>query len=176
MSAMPENIIAVNIGSYGKYRDGAFAHLEKIGIRNLEIPAPAPDQVDAVRERLREHGLRATSLLCPCDLAEDPESMRERLEAGRAMEVPIFFISAKAGDLPKPEAYARLRARGALADEYGITLSLETHPDLGENATEARATMPPSGTRAWAGTWTRRTFTTTTRTSTRWSRRSAGGG
>src|SRR5688572_459340 len=98
---MPENIIAVNTGSYGKYRDGAFAHLERTGVRNVEIPVPARDQLDAVRARLRAHGLTATSMICPCDLAEDPESMRERLEIGREMGVPLFFISAKTGGLTK---------------------------------------------------------------------------
>ena len=138
---MPENIIAVNIGSYGKFRAGAFAHLESIGIRNVEIPVPALDQVEATRKTLADHGLTPTTLNCPCDLTQDAETMREKLEAGKALGVPIFFISAKAGDLPKPEAYRRLRARAELADEYGITLSLETHPDLGENAGEARATL-----------------------------------
>ena len=71
--------------------------------------------------------------------------MRPHLEAGRAMGVERFFISARAGDLPKPEAYRRLRARAELADAYGITLALETHPDLGENATEARATLHAVG-------------------------------
>lgn len=138
---MPQNIIAVNIGSYGPHRGIAFSHLESIGIRNVEIPVPAPDQVDDTRQRLAQHGLTATTLNCPCDLTQDAETMREKLEVGRAMGVPIFFISAKAGEMPKPEAYRRLRARAELADEYGITLSLETHPDLGENAGEARATL-----------------------------------
>src|SRR5437773_1887251 len=61
------------------------------------------------------------------------------------MDVRIFFISARAGDLPKPEAYRRLRASAELAAESGIALSLETHPDLGENATEARATLLAAG-------------------------------
>jgi len=135
------NIIAVNIGSYRKHREGAYAHLARIGVRNVEIAVPAPGQAEGVRAQLAEHGLTATSLNCPCDLSQDPETMREKLEAGQAMGVPLFFISAKAGDLPKPEAYRRLRARAELAGEYGITLSLETHPDLGENATEARATL-----------------------------------
>lgn len=135
------NIIAVNTGSYGKHREGAFPHLESIGIRNVEIPVPAEDELDSVRRRLADHGLTATSLNCPCPLDQAPESMRAHLEIGREMGVPLFFISAKAGDLPKPEAYRRLRARTELAAEYGVTLSLETHPDLGENATEARATL-----------------------------------
>ena len=138
---MPANVIAVNIGSYRKFRENAFPHLEQIGIRNVEIPVPAPEQLDTVRQRLRDHGLTATSLNCPCDLTHEPETLRERLEIGREMGVPLFFISSKAGDLPKVEAYHRLRARAELAEEYGITLSLETHLDLGENATEARATL-----------------------------------
>ncbi len=136
-----QNIIAVNIGSYRKHRERALELLPELGVRNVEIPVPAADEVDAVRQRLERNGLIATTLICPCDLTQDAETMREKLEIGRAMGVPIFFISAKAGELSKPEAYARLRARAELAEEYGITLSLETHPDLGENATEARATL-----------------------------------
>ena len=78
---------------------------------------------------------------CPCDLTQSAETMRGHLQVGRAMGVPIFFISAKAGEMPKPEAYRRLRERAELAGEYGITLALETHPDLGENTGEARATL-----------------------------------
>jgi sugar phosphate isomerase/epimerase len=136
-----QNILAVNLGSYGKHKDGAFAHLESIGIRHVEIPVPAADAVEATLTRLAKHGLSATSLNCRCDLTQEPESMRESLEIGRRMEVPIFFVSAKAGEMPKPEAYRRLRARAEIAAEYDITLSLETHPDLGENAGEARATL-----------------------------------
>jgi sugar phosphate isomerase/epimerase len=142
---MPAIVIAVNIGSYGNYREGAFAHLERIGIRNVEIPVPALDQVEATQERLRNHGLVTTTLNCPCDLTADPEGMREKLEAGRRMGLSLYFISAKIGELNKPEAYHRLRARVELAAEYGITLSLETHPALGENWTEARATLHAVG-------------------------------
>ena len=138
---MPSNTIAVNIGSYGSFRNGAFAHLERIGVRNVEIPIPTLDDVDATIERLRNHGLTATTLNCPCDLTQDAETMRDKLEAGRRMGVSLYFISGKIGDLKKPEAYQRLRERVELADEYGITLSLETHPALGENWTEARATL-----------------------------------
>jgi L-ribulose-5-phosphate 3-epimerase len=138
---MSDNIIAVNIGSYRAHRGVAFAHLQQIGIANVEIPVPKPEELDDVLATLRSHGLTATSLNCPCDLTEPLEAMEERLQIGQRMEVPLFFISAKAGDLPKPEAYGRLRERADLAERYGITLSLETHPDLGENAGEARATL-----------------------------------
>jgi len=143
---MPTNIIAVNLASYQRFGgDAAYAHLESQRVRHVEIGLPAPEEVEVVQSRLRDHGLSATSLACPCELADDPETLRPRLEVGRAMGVPLFFISAKAGDLPKPEAYRRLRRLAELADEFGITLSLETHPDLAENATEARATLHAVG-------------------------------
>lgn len=138
---MPANLIAVNIGSYRQHRERAFAHLESIGVRNVEIPVPAAGEVAAVQRRLRDHGLTATTLICPCDLSQEPECLREKLEIGQELGVATFFVSAKAGELSKVEAYARLRARCELADQYGIKLSLETHPDLAENATEARATL-----------------------------------
>lgn len=138
---MPENQIAVNVGSYRSHREAAFGHLERIGVRNVEIPVPQPEDLDAVRARLRDHGLTPTSLYCPCDLAQDAAAMSEPLQIGRALGVSLFFISPKTGDLSKPEAYTRLRERAELAGEHGVTLSLETHPELGENATEARATL-----------------------------------
>jgi sugar phosphate isomerase/epimerase len=142
---MASNLISVNLGSYGKFRENALAHLESIGVRHVEIAVPKPDQVAAMRETLRAHGLTASTMLCRCDLTLEPESLREQLQVGREMGVDIFFVSVKAGEMPKPEAYRRLRARAELAAEYGIVLSMETHPDLGENAGEARATMHAVG-------------------------------
>lgn len=138
---MSQNLIAVNIGSYRSHRSAAFGHLERIGVRHVEIPVPTAAELDGVCARLRDHGLTPSTLNCPCDLNQPLGELVERLEIGRAMGVNLFFISAKSGDLPKPEAYARLRERAEAAADYGITLSLETHPDLGENATEARATL-----------------------------------
>ncbi len=136
------DIIAVNIASYQNFQKGAYAHLQRLGVRYVEIGVPVADQVEAVRRELSSYDLSPSALVCPCDLNDaDPAAMRPHLEAGRALGVSLFFISAKAGELPKPEAYRHLRARAELADEHGITLALETHPDLAENATEARATL-----------------------------------
>jgi L-ribulose-5-phosphate 3-epimerase len=142
---MEQNLIAVNLNSYRKFRDNAFEHLAEIGVRHVEIPVPTSDDLDAAIERLRRHGLWPSSLICRCDLSLDPETMREQLSIGNAIGVELFFVSAKCGGLSKPEAYQRLRARAELADEYAITLCLETHPDLAENATEARATVHAVG-------------------------------
>ena len=136
-----KKIVAVNLASYGRYREGAFAHLARLGVRFVEISVPAADQIEATRLRLEEHGLSTLSLIHTVALTGEPETLRGPLEAARSLCAEILFVSAKAGEMPKPEAYRRLRARAELADEYGITLSLETHPDLAENATEARATL-----------------------------------
>jgi L-ribulose-5-phosphate 3-epimerase len=136
-----KHTISVNIGSYKQYRDSAFPHLESLGVRHVELPVPAPDDVASLQRRMGEHGLSARTLLCRCDLTQDPQGMIPQLEAGRAMGVSLFFISASSRDLPKPEAYRRLRARVELASDHGITLSVETHPELAQNAGEARATL-----------------------------------
>ncbi len=140
------DIIAVNLASYQSFQKGAYAHLQRLGVRYVEISVPEGDQVAAVQRELQSYDLSLSALVCPCDLGDaDPQTMRPHMEAGRALGVSLFFISAKAGDLPKPEAYRRLRARAELADAYGVTLALETHPDLAENATEARATLHAVG-------------------------------
>jgi hypothetical protein len=162
---MPADIVAVNLASYHRFQNGAYAHLQRLGVRHVEIGVPAPDRVETVQRELKEHGLSASTLMCPCDLGDaDPETMRPHLEAGRAMGVSLFFISAKgrrfaqAGSVP-PFARAG-RTRGRLRHHARA----RNPPDLAENATEARATLTPSATRACAGTWTRRTCPTTTTT------------
>jgi hypothetical protein len=43
---MPSNTIAVNLASYQQFAEGAFAHLESIGVRHVEIAVPAPDAME----------------------------------------------------------------------------------------------------------------------------------
>lgn len=142
---MPANQISVNLGSYGRYREGALDHLRSIGIRNVEIGVPAPDRAEAVARQLEEHGLTASTMIAPCDLQKEANSFEPAVRTARDLGVPILFISAKAGEMPRPEAYARLRERAQIAESYGVTLSLETHPDLAQNATIARETIAAVG-------------------------------
>lgn len=139
-----KNTISIRTeGSYGKHSANAFDHLKKIGIENVEIPAPKPDQVEATQEHLQKYGLKAATLTGRTDLSKEnvAETLRPVFESAKAMGVPIVFTSAKAGDLPKAEAYKRLREIGDLAQQYGVTVALETHPDLCENGTVALETM-----------------------------------
>ena len=137
------NVIAARPSSYGKYKENAFAHLREIGIRHVEIDAPPPDQVEKVRAHLEGFGLSATSLNGYTSL-EEPDAasaIKPALEAAQAMGVAVVFLSAKAGSAPKHVAYARLREIGELAARHGVTVAVETHPDLAENGTVALQTM-----------------------------------
>jgi sugar phosphate isomerase/epimerase len=138
---MPANLIAVNLGSYGRYRENAPAHLQSIGIRHVEIGVPAADKAASTARQLADFGLSISTMIAPCDLTKPAETFVPAARTAREMGVPILFISAKAGDLPRNQAYERLRELAQIADGQGVTLSLETHPDLAENAAVARATV-----------------------------------
>jgi sugar phosphate isomerase/epimerase len=138
---LAENIIAVNLGSYGRYRENALRHLQSIGIRHVEIPVPAPEKAPEVARELAEFGLAESTMMAPCDLTKAAETFRPYARTAQEMGVPILFISAKAGDMPRAQAYERLRELAAIAGEHEVTLSLETHPDLAENAAVARETI-----------------------------------
>jgi len=137
------NVIACRMASYGKYQDRAWSHLPQIGIRNVEMPVPAPDQRDAVKARLADHGLTATSLQAKCDIggADAAEVMTPQLEACAEFGARICFLSVKAGDTERSEVWDRLRAIGDAAAKLDVTVVMETHPDLITNGDVARETM-----------------------------------
>ena len=62
------------------------------------------------------------------------------LDAAAALGAGTLFVSVQAGELDKSVAYERLRRCGEKAAGYGITIGMETHPDLITNA--AVATRP----------------------------------
>jgi sugar phosphate isomerase/epimerase len=142
---MPANLIAVNLGSYGRYREHALEHLRSIGIHHVEIAVPAPDRAAAVARQIEEHGLKISTLIAPCDLGKEAASFEPAALTAREMGVPILFISAKAGQMPRAQAHERLRELARIADQHDVTLSLETHPDLAENATVAHETISAVG-------------------------------
>ena len=142
---MPENLIAVNLGSYGQYRVNAPEHLRSIGIRHVEIPVPTPERAATLAQQLQEAGLSVSTMIAPCDLQKAADTFTPAARTAGEMGVSILFISAKAGEMPRAQAYERLRELAGIAGDHGITLSLETHPDLAENAARARETMAAVG-------------------------------
>ena len=140
---MPANLLACRTASYGKFSDAAWAHLPTTGVSYVEINAPAPDEVDQVRTRLDRNGLKASSLQCPVEVEYDDVDARltPHLEAAAALGAGLLFVSVQAGELDKQVVYERLHRAGVKAAEYGITIGMETHPDLITNAAVALETM-----------------------------------
>ena len=137
------NIIACNLGSYLQFRAGAYPHLAQIGLTNVEIPVPAPDEVDSALAELKSHGLTATSLLGRCNVqdANVVSDFQTSLEVADKMGVRIIFVSVRADDHDRDEIYGRLRRIGENAAPFGSKVCLETHPDLAQNGDVALETM-----------------------------------
>lgn len=137
------NTIACRLASYGPHQDRAWSHLPSIGIKHVEIPVPLPEDLDAVRQRLAGHGLQATSLQGQCQIAKADivDDMRMQFYACSELGATILFLSVKAGDTPRQDVWDRLRGIGDLAATEGVTVVIETHPDLITNGDVGRATM-----------------------------------
>lgn len=138
-----DNILACNLGSYGKYQDIALEHLAGIGVKHVEVRAPQPDEVSALKSKLANHGLTATTLMaaCPCDRADLASLFEPVFEAANALGTKILFVSAKAGEERVEDVYERLRELGEKAVAAGVTVALETHPDLCDNGDKMVETM-----------------------------------
>ena len=140
---MAQTITACRTSSYGSYKALAYEHLASLGLRHVEIPMPAPEQIEATKAALARFGLTASSLHGQCDLSRpDVAKMVEaQMPAFAALGTRIMFVSAQAGETPRDTAYARLREAGDVAAQHGVTIALETHPDLITNGDIALQTM-----------------------------------
>lgn len=131
------------IYNYGKHQDEGFAHLRTLGLRYVFIPLPPLKEVDAVQKKLAANGLKTLVARGEVNLTTPNgyEGFAPQLEAAQKLGIKYIFLSPKHPNVSKEDACDRLRSAGELAKKYGITLVLETHPDLGTNADEHLATM-----------------------------------
>ncbi|MCC6445472.1 MAG: sugar phosphate isomerase/epimerase [Armatimonadetes bacterium] len=138
-----ENLLACNLGSYRQYVETAYAHLPSIGVRHIEIGLPKPEEVGGILKKLEPYGLAVSSVLARFDIANERAAAEfaPALETARALGAGVVFISVHAGELPRPVVYERLRRAGDAAREKGLTIAMETHPDLATNGTVALETM-----------------------------------
>ena len=137
------NIIAARVTCYGRFEDRAWTHLPEIGVRNIEIAVPPPDGVDALKGKLADHGLKASSLDGSCQIGREDvaETMHTQFAACQAVGVKVMFVSVQAGELDLETAYSRLRQVGDVAAQYDVTMAMETHPDMINNGDVALQTM-----------------------------------
>jgi len=117
--------------------------LPEIGVKHIFLDIPTAEEVESTKKRLTEHGLTVVVLRGHTDLSQE-SSLRE-LEAQLAicqdMGAKYMFLSPKRHGAAKETIYGRLREAGNLAQKYGITIVLETHPDLGTNGDVHLETM-----------------------------------
>ncbi len=141
------SVLACNLASYGAFSEVAYSHLSEVGIRYVEIPCPEPSGVDAVRNGLSAKGLAVSSAIIHCQMDADDVVLRftHHLDAARDLGVDLVFTSARTAELDREYVYGRLQSIGDAAAERGITVALETHPDLVTNARIGRETMAGVG-------------------------------
>jgi L-ribulose-5-phosphate 3-epimerase len=140
---MGKNVVACRAESYDPFVLLAYEHLAGLGIRHVEIPVPKAAELNAAIAELGRHGLRASSLHGECDVrrADVADQVAAQMPAFAATGARIMFVSVKAEGAPLATVYGRLREAGAVAAEAGVTIVLETHPDLVTNADVGLATM-----------------------------------
>jgi sugar phosphate isomerase/epimerase len=135
--------LACRVQSYAPFLAGAHGHLASLGIHHVEIPVPQPAEVDTVAAQLRRFELTATTLHGECDVRrpDTAAQVAAQMPALAALGARILFVSVKAEGTPLPAVYQRLKAAGEVAAQHGVTIALETHPDLVTNAATALATL-----------------------------------
>lgn len=135
--------LACRLANYQGCEQAAWTHLPSIGVHHVFLSVPAADEVEIVRKRLADHGLKAVVFRGDADLSR-PEGVGQldgQLAVCERMGVKYLFLSVKRRDVPKALVYQRLRQAGDLAARHGVTIAIETHPDLGTNGDVLLETM-----------------------------------
>lgn len=135
--------LGVRITNYGKYEDAGWEHLRSLGITHVFIRVPDQDQVEATRAKLAGYGMDTPVLQGVADLSKEDcvEDLGRQLDVCKQMDAKFMFLSAKLRGAPREVVLHRLRRAGDIARVHGITIVLETHPELGTNADVHRETM-----------------------------------
>ena len=141
--SQPANVLACRLSCYGAYQDTAWSHLPSIGIRHVFINVPEPEEVEQTIQRLAMQGLKAVVVRGHADLSRATcvEELAGQLKICGEMGVKYMFLSARRQGADKQTVYDSLRQAGEIAKNYGVTIALETHPDLGTNGDVQLETM-----------------------------------
>lgn len=135
--------LACRLSSYGKYEEVAWTHLPSVGVHYVFLAVPAPDQVEATLKRLKDHGLTPLVVRGNTDLSKAScvEELAGQVATCEKMAVKYMFLSAKLNGADKEVVYERLRRAGEAAKQHGVTIALETHPELCTNGDVQLETM-----------------------------------
>jgi sugar phosphate isomerase/epimerase len=133
----------VRITSYGKFQDAAWEHLPGIGVHHLFLPVPKPEDADAMMRKLEQHGLKALVIRGDTDFSREScvGQLAGQLDVCEKLGAHYMFLSVKCNGATKEAVYERLRKAGDEAKKRGVTLTFETHPELGTNGDVQLETM-----------------------------------
>jgi sugar phosphate isomerase/epimerase len=139
----PPNPLACRLANYQAFQESAWTNLPAIGVKYVFLNTPAPDQVEPIRHKLEAHHLTAAVLRGDADLSlpTGVDRLATQLETCPRLGVRYLFLSVKRRDVPLDIIYQRLRQAGDIARKHGVTLVIETHPDLGTNGDVQLETM-----------------------------------
>ena len=140
---MASSNIACRVSSYSPFDSIAFEHVAELGLKHVEIFVPGSEALSETKTQLDRYGLSASSMHGECDVSRPDlaSAIRSQMPAFAALGTKYMFVSVKAGDTPLDTAQARLREAGDMVAEHGVTIVMETHPDLMTNADVALRTM-----------------------------------
>ena len=143
MISPPPIQLSCRAPSYREFEAIAFEHIASLGIQWVEIRTPAPDQVDARVAELAQHGLKAATLQGRVDLTNDDIAgqLAPQLAAFKAFDCTRMLIATPPLEIPFDVQAQRLRTAAELAAAVGVTLILETHPNLATNAADSLRTL-----------------------------------
>lgn len=136
--------VACRLANYGPdNEDAGLQHIRDLGLHYVFMSIPKPEEVEATQQKLKDLGLELLVVRGDTDLSKDTsvDELRVQFETCKRLGVQYMFLSPKRHDAPFEVIYDRLRRAGDFAAANGVTLVLETHPDLGTNGDVHMATM-----------------------------------
>lgn len=135
--------LACRVSCYRPFESLAFAHLAELGVPWVEMHAPEADKLAETQAALGTHGLRVSMAQARAFLqeAEFVSQVRGAAEMAKQLEARLVLLNIASNETPMATVVERLRRAGDEAERLGVTLAIETHPDLAHNAAATLATM-----------------------------------
>jgi L-ribulose-5-phosphate 3-epimerase len=131
----PKIMLAIRLASYYDAADEALAHAASCGFKYVFMSIIKPEEIEATKADLAKHGLKVAVFRGDTDLSRPTaiDELAEQLATCEKMGVRYLFLSPKHATVSKEVAIEKLKKVGDIAKRHGVTIGLESHPDLGTN-------------------------------------------
>jgi sugar phosphate isomerase/epimerase len=135
--------LACRTATYKELEPQVLERLADFGVRAIETRVPPPGAAAELRARLDRLGLRAVTLHAECPVSRPnlAERIAAAMPAFEELGAHYLLAATRSDGTALPVVHDRLRAAGDAAGRHGVTIIVETHPDLATNAKVAAQTM-----------------------------------